>query len=404
MQLKNRKLYAKENYYFLQLNFWEEKRHYIWVIGVILRILITPFSFKSSHDYYDYRLPVAISLAEGGGLYDDVHYNHMPIYPYISALAILLVGTENETLTAIAIKLPIAIADSLIPIIIYKIGIRLNYRREGLMASLIYAVNPLSILEVQWARWDSFASLTVVLAFYLMLQKRSVLFGLTVALGFMLKQFPLFIFGLAFVYWRTEIKMIVRSIVVFSLTTIIILCAVLLPFDTSLSQMISDLSNHPSYQGYSISVLLANNCHYLFDNIGFCYNFEVSNELFIRIWLLIFLLFQLYSLLLFDKNLTESNLIEVITLELTLLSLFFINRHVQYVVWLLPWVLLWAFKNGGKFRIIPIFLMLGYFGSRIGGDHAFYHIRLFGDLILAVVGITILVLTLHNLKSIEIED
>lgn len=380
------------------ITFWEDNRYYVWLLGFVLRVLITPFAFKGSGDYYIYRLPVAIGLSEGDGLYNDVHYNNMPIYPYITALAILIVGTENTTLTAVALKLPLAIADSFIPLLIYKIGIQIDHYKEGLITSLVYAVNPISLLEVQWARWDGFASMIVLLAFYLMLQKRPILFGLTVSFGFMLKQYPLFIFGLAMVCWKDEITILIKAIITFTLSTILVLALVLLPFNTSLNQMINDLSGHPIYQGEHSAVKIAYNCPPDIDNQTFC---TILPELLIIIWFIVFMSFQFLSLVLYNKNPSDSNLIESITLQLTLLSLFFINRHAQFTLWLLPWLIFWGIKNEGKNVLMPIFLILGYFGLRFGIDHSIEVIKNLGKIILLILGLFLMVKTTSNLKSIE---
>ena len=78
-------------------------------------------------DYYLYRIPIATKLANGGGLYGDVFYNQMPIYPYLTALMVLLTGTDNETLLRVAIKFPQIVGDSIIPIFIYKICLVRNH-------------------------------------------------------------------------------------------------------------------------------------------------------------------------------------------------------------------------------------------------------------------------------------
>ena len=382
------------------ITFWENNRYYVWILGFVLRVLITPFAFKGSGDYFLYRLPVAIGLSEGGSLYNDIHYNHMPIYPYITALAILIVGIENPTLTAIALKLPIAIFDSFIPFLIYKIGIQINHYKEGLITSLVYAVNPISILEVQWARWDGFASMTVLLAFYLMLQKRPILFGLTVSFGFMLKQYPLFIFGIAIVFWKDEITIIIKAIITFTLSTILVLALVLLPFNTTLNQMVHDLSSHPIYQEEHSAIKFAYNCPLDIENQTFC---TILPGLLISLWFLIFMSFQFLSLILYYKNPSESNLIESITLQLTLLSLFFINRHAQFTLWLLPWLIFWGIKNEGKNVSLPIFLILGYLGLRFGTDYSLNIIRNLGKIILFILGLFLVVKTTSNLKSAELQ-
>jgi hypothetical protein len=359
---------------FFKQEFWDRNRYYVWIFGLILRLIVTPFGLNT-HDYHDFRLPVAIGLAKGGGLYNDVHYNQMPIYPYITALMVMLVGTNNLIFTGIAIKLPLAVADACVPIIIYKIGLRLNKSKEGLITSIFYAINPISILEVYWARWDGFASLIVFIAFYYMLQNRPYHFGVFISLGFLLKEFPLFLFGIAIVYWQKDWRKIIKSISTFITSTLFIFGLVMIPYGTTLNQVIDDLLGHPIYKVSFVTIIPSFS--------------EIAELIWVSLWFIIFMTIEIIPLIIYYRDPDESIIIDVITLQMTFLSIFFINTHCQFLLWLLPWLIFWGMIKGRNASLSPIFLIIGYFLLRFGIDLLIFPLQLLGAIILVIIGIWI---------------
>ena len=360
---------------FFKQEFWDRNRYYVWIFGLILRLIVTPFGLNTP-DYQDYRLPVAIGLAKGGGLYNDVHYNQMPIYPFITALMVVLVGTNSEIITGIAIKLPLAVADACLPIIIYKIGLRLNKSKEGLITSIFYAINPISILEVYWARWDGFASLIVFIAFYYMLQNRPYHFGVMISLGFLLKEFPLFLFGIAIVYWQKDWRKIIKSISTFITSTLFIFGLVMIPYGTTLNQVIDDLLGHPIYSAMS------------FISITPSFS-EIDELILVSLWFIIFMTIEIIPLIIYYRYPDESIIIDVITLQVTFLSIFFIYTHCWWLLWLLPWLIFWGMIKGRNASLSPIFLIIGYFLFRFGSDLSIVPLQLLGTIILVTLGIWI---------------
>ena len=362
-----------------KLEFWDRNRYYVWIFGLILRLSVTPFGLNT-HDYHDYRLPVAIGLAIGGGLYNDVHYNQMPIYPFITALMVVLVGTNNVIITGIAIKLPLAVADACVPIIIYKIGLRLNKSKEGLITSIFYAINPISILEIYWARWDGFASLIVFVAFYYMLQNRPYHFGVMISLGFLVKEFPLFLFGIAIVYWQKDWRKIIKSISTFITSTLFIFGLVMIPYGTTFNQVIDDLFSHPIYKISYISI---------FPSLS-----EIAELIWVSLWFIIFMTIVIIPLIIYYRYPDESIIIDVITLQVTFLSIFFIRIHSQFLLWLLPWLIFWGMIKGRNASLTPIFLIIGYFLLRFGIEQLIIPFLLLGAIILVIIGIWIIFLIL----------
>ncbi|MCH8907521.1 MAG: hypothetical protein IH840_10565 [Candidatus Heimdallarchaeota archaeon] len=352
---------------FKSIEFWDNHKLKIWGLGFLLRLLLIPFGLETT-DYNRFRVPLARGLAEGGGLYNEVEYDQIPIYPYITAMMVLFLGTESQILTAIAIKLPIAIADGFVLIVLYKIGIRLDLRDEGLLSSLVYAVNPLTLRNGAKARWDGLMILTLLIAFYFMLQNHPYRFGFTVSTGCLIKVILIYLFGIALAYWKNDWLKLLKATLTFLLTTTALIAIVLIPFKTSLNQMYEGLASHLAYSIDETHAVVPDFIEYrnLF--------FNVKPILWVGVWAIVFFSLQVASLLAYYFNPEEKILIEIMTFQMTLLSLFFINMHDQFLVWLFPSLLLWSITKSGKTLYFPILITIGYFayvlpttiGERIG--------------------------------------
>jgi hypothetical protein len=350
-------------------------------MGFILRIIVTPFD-PLPFDYEKYRLPIAMGLSQGKGLYNGIHYNQMPIYPYLTGIMILLVGTESEILTPLAIKLPQVIADSFVPYFLYRIGYQLNQRKQGVVSSIIYALNPYSIFEIANATFHHIASLLALMALYYLLQQRTYLVGVLISLGFLVSQYPLIIMGLMIVYWRTNLLAMVKTSIGFILTTTLILGLVLIPFGTSLKQMSRDLSSHPVYtsEGYQ------NTIRDIITFVDFFY--ELSYDLWFQVWIIGFVTFMITPLVLYLRRPIEMKLIDVIVIQVTLLSIFFISNHTKHTLWLIPWVIYWSIGEKGWARITPFLIFFGYFLRRMQGMLPEKYLA--GDIVLGLTGIWII--------------
>lgn len=375
--------------------FWESNRFWVWFIGLLLRILSTPCEM-TSFDYVVFRLPIAQELAEGKGLYSDVVYDQMPIYPYITALAILIVGTENKVLTAMAIKLPLAVADALIPVVLYRLGKKLEYNHAGLLASLTYALNPMSFHEIALAHWDSVVTLLVLLAFCCLIDHRPCAFGLLISLGFLTKEYPLFLFGVALVHWRNDLLKLVQAGVSFMLLTVSIVAAVMMPWGTTWNEVADGLSSHPIYQDdmhnpVRDGVLVLR----LFIDITFA--------AWISVWAVLFLVLVLLPMWFYVKKGSDCDrrLMDVVVVHVVMLSTFFCSMHSQFMMWLLPWALLWGFRQWEMDPVIsrkstisalfvPVAIVRGYSLRKMS-------IIAFGDTLITMAGFWILISALRSL-------
>lgn len=124
---------------------------------------------------------------------------------------------------------------------------------------------------------------------------------------------------------------------------------------------------------------------------------ELPFSIWSKIWFMIFGAFMITPLLLYLKKPIESKLIGVITMQITLLSIFFISNHSKHILWLIPWLLFWSFYRKGSTIYSPIFVFYGYFLRRLRvilpGKF------LFGDIVLGLTGIWIISLILIDLNK-----
>ncbi|MCG3217976.1 MAG: DUF2029 domain-containing protein [Candidatus Heimdallarchaeota archaeon] len=391
-------------------NFWENNLTKVWVIGIILRIMSTLLNL-SYIDFNHFRLPIAKRLASGEPAYIPITSeslsvnNHMPIYPYISVLMYLLASPFNSDLfMGLMIKLPLAIGDGLIPIVIYLIAKRLDYERIAVSSSAIYALNPMTMQEVSYAHWDGLANLFVLLAILFILYDRPYMVGLLISIGFFTKQFPLFFLGVVCVYWRNDMKKLLKVGFSFSSFGVILLALVLLPYGTSLSVMYESITYHPIYQGetqmdageektpsgiiqYTIQIL-----RFLFGG-----DFNAWKV----VWMIILAFMLALPLVLFMFNPEEENIIAIVIIQLILLSVFFISIHDQFLIWPIPLLGFWLFKNEDR-RTFRVFIYcsftLLYFARKLD---IFY----FTDPLLAIIGIIVILDLLKMLaQGVTLED
>ncbi|MHA2029541.1 MAG: hypothetical protein ACW99Q_09130 [Candidatus Kariarchaeaceae archaeon] len=378
-------------------DFWNSKRYYIWFLGFFLRLIFTPLAVNS-FDYVEFRLPIAERIANGEGLYSDIDYNQMPIYPYVTAFMVILVGTKYDILTAMAIKLPLVIADFFLCLFIYKVGNLLNLRKEALFSSLIYALNPISIAEITLARWDVVVSLTIFICLYFLLKDRPVSLGVTIALGFLTKEVPLFFFGATIVYWKNDLIKVAKTILSFFSTLIVVLFLVLVPYGTSPKQMLDGLLSHPIYEEEANSC--GDACHAPSQDImNFFGLFTNLPEItYIGIWTIVFGILTLLPMYLYIKNPKEEKLFSVILVQITLLSIFFWSMHSQFLLWSLPWAIFFVIKEK-KYYPIPAIIVISYILRKITYNAITVGILDFpADIMLIIVGAIMIYEALKDLR------
>lgn len=200
------------------------------VAGLAIRLIIAPlFTFNSDMAYWSL---IISTEQQGMGLYETTSYHYTPPWGYVLAFVSLicpLLGvTELGTfvpdllpymsgdMTVIdlvpsmafctVIKIPLILVDLAVAYLIYKIVSERYDQRKATIASALWFLCPLVILESSvHVMFDNMAVLGALLAFILLSKHRYVLAGAAFSLAVLTKFFPIFlIFILIAIVFRKE--------------------------------------------------------------------------------------------------------------------------------------------------------------------------------------------------------
>ena len=196
------------------------------IAALTIRLLYATFGFTDTHDWIEYRLPIAEKLSTGEMLYRDVPYNHMPLYPYYTGLAYYVFGDSY-----VALMFPAILGDALIAPLLYALT------KNHLIASL-YLVSAVSIMECGNSHWDGLATLFLLLAISYDDDVRSSVFT---AVGICIKQFPA-VALVRVLLGRKELKKLLYTAAI-SLA-IVFVFLVYCP-----TEFIGGITGHPVYSG-----------------------------------------------------------------------------------------------------------------------------------------------------------
>lgn len=166
------------------------------VLSLLLRsaFLLHPLQF--SHDMESYLLSVKLWTQGGTPFSDEGAGNAYPPLAYLFWLAVFRISP-----TIAAMKSSFILADSLIPLVLFYLSKKLSPGINPYASSLLYAINPLSLIEVGWSgHFDVLPSITVLISLYLLYDGRMALSGFFLAAGMLFKWYPLFILPLAAVW------------------------------------------------------------------------------------------------------------------------------------------------------------------------------------------------------------
>jgi hypothetical protein len=305
----------------LHTDFPLRKLYTFWGVGFLARFISSFFALVAP-DYVYYRLPIAQCISSGQTLYCDCNYNHTPLYPYLSGFLDWL-SPANEYIQVMLITLPLTIGDALVPLLILLIFQQLGHERTGIMASIIYALNPISIIEVGLAHWDGMTTLCFLVSLYYLHRNEWKLSGIAAAFGTLLKQFPLAILLIAFVrdkkFWRTTwMGLIIVGIVLIGFLPFLINCP---------ETFIQNLLGHPLWKGAASEKVGIGTVKDLFGHL-----YIPSPKI---IWLILFV--GLIGVPALRTN--ERNYVFYTALVMVTLAYFTYVTHRQLVVWALPFMI-----------------------------------------------------------------
>jgi uncharacterized membrane protein len=351
----------------------------IWILGFVFRF-IASLTHQEYIDYAEFRLPIAKALAEGELLYRDYPYNHMPIYPYISGF-MYLISPKEPVILSMFIRLPMTIADSLVPFAIYLLMKSMNQAKIGQWASIIYAINPISIYEIGLSHWDGMATLFALLGLTAILKNKMEMAGIFAGIGFLVKQFPLAILLVGVLHTK-DLKKSFRMIICSFFVVILILGPFLIICPTD---FINGIFSHKVYLGTEGEGIIVGTVASIFQYMG-----EPWGRI---LWGILFGA----ALLIPMVKVKQENILPFTGILFILLSVFVYVTHRQMLLWSLPFVFILLVQNWKRTWVPVILLGIGYWIRLI--KPAWY----FGIIVL-IAGIWLYYLFYQDLNEIYIRE
>lgn len=311
-----------------------------WMIGLVLR-LIALFFVITAPDYVGYRLPIAECITSGKWLYCECAYNHTPLYPYLSGLMNWFSGGHPH-LQGFLITLPLGLGDALVPLAIFAFFRKIGKEGIAATAAMIYALNPIALIEVGIAHWDGFTTFFLLLSLMYMHEDKLFKSGLAAGFGVLLKQFPLAIVLFSFVRnWNFKKAFILGVI------TVGVVVLGFLPFILKCPEtFVQNLLGHPLWKGAASTKVGIGTIKDLFE--------QLSLPGAKMIWLAMFVL--MIGLPAFKVK--ESNYIYYVGLVMVTLAWFTFVTHRQLLVWSMPFVIMLTLER--KQYLPFVFMFVGY--------------------------------------------
>lgn len=204
----------------------------VFVIGLIARLAIAPFfahpfdvyawyttgqnALNGSQPFSSFLVPYAYSFF----LFvfpATLAFNYLSVYtgsytvpmsslnPVLNPNVPMNITVVPGPLFDLLVKLPLIAADLIVALLVYKLVMRhLSDERLAVSASALWFLNPLTIwVSSGWGMFDTFPALFTILGLYLVLDKRFVYAGISVALAIAMKYYGIVIvFPLLLLAWQ----------------------------------------------------------------------------------------------------------------------------------------------------------------------------------------------------------
>ena len=211
----------------ITLNF-SGKRYFpliiVFLLSFILRASFVFHPLQLSHDMESH-LIASRFWDEGKLPFSDEAAGNA--YPPLAFIVWRLIFLFSETVAGT--KFVYILIDSLIPLVIYYFAKYFSGKWNPSVLALLYALNPLSIVEVGWSgHFDTLPSIMVLLSLYFLLSSRIVLAGALFSASVLLKWYSLFILPIIVIWlWR---KRSLRELSFFTLSALAVLLLVSIIF------------------------------------------------------------------------------------------------------------------------------------------------------------------------------
>jgi len=285
----------------------------VFVIGLLIRLGFT-FIFKDStnFDLESYKRIGTIVL-QGISVYPNhiLHYPYLPFFLYLEALAMAIKKIIDPI---IFLKILFSLIDLLNVYLVFLLS------KKNIKTSLLYAVNPVSVLITNFhGQFDVVPLFFLLLGYYLFNKRRQTASLLALSFGIMVKTWPvLFIFP---ILKRVEKKSWIILLAFFPVLSIGLYVVL---FHSSPQDILSTVIDYRAlFWSFGLGKLF-----YLFVSI----NRPTINQFVSWVFLGAFLFFSL-------KNNRKNILVECLR-NLLFFYVFTISFAVQYFVWVIPFLLL----------------------------------------------------------------
>ena len=339
----------------------------IWLIGLVVRLIAINFAGVAP-DFVGYRLPIAQCILTEGWLYCDCTYNHTPFYPYLAAFMLWIAG-DVEFLQVFLINLPLGLGDALVPIVAFLFFKEVKGDRLAFLISAIYALNPISFVEVGISHWDGFTLLFFMLGLLAMQREQTFKVGIWTGLGFLLKQFPLGLFPVFLLKTRSIKSTFLMGIAAFSVILLMFLPFILHCQGT----FVENLLNHPLWRGAASEEVGIGTLKNVFDHLNLPYAKAI--------WAVLFLALLGLPSLKANKN----NYVYYAGILMVTLAFFTFVTHRQLLVWCMPFIILITLERKAYVPFALLFVGYAiriikpdwYFGLLHLGVGVWYYIALF---------------------------
>jgi len=338
----------------------------IVAVSLIVRLAVAPF-FGHPIDMFTWLKAGEMTAYYGINVYQVEEipnypwgfYAYPPLWLYWTSLSSLLYGlVQNLNIFAFFVKLPIILSDILIGLIIYKFVILLkNDKSLATKISALWLLNPLPIfISSIWGMFDSIAALFGFASVYYMFKGRYRLSALLLSVGISVKIFPgLLILPILLYIKRTQDTDFKRKALEYILYASIVPVVSSIPFLYDPFSYFNKLLFHFSNIGqFTYWVALSGFISYT--SLGY-----ISTTIFVVVLVLVF------AKILTRETCPKEILIKGSTLTLLTFLATSTKVNVQYVTWVLPFLLIYALYSDAKdYRLNFLMLNIAAYAFLVG--------------------------------------
>lgn len=286
----------------------------------------------------------------------NLPYNNPPGLLIIIAAQVWL--TRNLQIPyQIASKLPAIIADCAIIYLLYSVYARTNPKR-GLLAGLLFGLNPVSILITSSHGQQDPVPILMILIALITLPKNVLLSAVFLGLGMLVKPFPILVLPLFLILYPLGRSQRIQFVFVSLVPLFFALLPMWLQAFGGVNQGLFSYVGRPDYGLLAI----VRTWYGIYKNVIYIPvpNIDAMLTLNKVLFLLVYALFII--------NLSRSTIGRSLTKAISIVFLLFYFLYAgissQYLVWVLPFLILYKKSYAIFYSVIATVALLGYYGFR----------------------------------------